>query len=176
MADRINLAQLFVQVAYTPQPRQAVSQLFAQVAYLAAANPAVSTGGAVVNNLTSATLNGSIGKIGEPVATAFGHVLSRTAGVNLANAEVIIDNGAPTGTGAFQSTANNLVSGAKYYYNSYITSSAGTQYGSESSVDLAFVGWQGKISGVQNPAAIHLGNRQVMASGIAKVYIGAKGQ
>jgi len=78
---------------------------------------------------TTATGNGNITALGDPVATQHGHCWNTTGTPTTSDSKT--QNGIPGATGAFTSSLTGLTEGTKYYIRAYVTSDTGTFYGSE---------------------------------------------
>ena len=81
-----------------------------------------------------ATLNGTIESKGDPAYTQRGFVYSVAHSPTLDDATVVNVSG--TNTGAYTYNLNNLEMGSVYYVRAFATSSKGTAYGSEVTLDF----------------------------------------
>jgi hypothetical protein len=97
--------------------------------------PTLSTEAATNRNIAngSATLNGTILTVGDPVYTERGFVYATVHNPTVDDTKKVAVG---TGTGAFSANLTGLEEGHIYYIRAYVTSVAGTVYGNE--VDLDF--------------------------------------
>ncbi|MDR3705760.1 MAG: SBBP repeat-containing protein [Paludibacteraceae bacterium] len=91
--------------------------------------PALTTQAATAVNATTATLNGTITSFGSTSsATAYGFCYSSTNAIPTI-ADVLVNLGATSTTGAYSSPLTSLTPATTYYVRAYATNSYGTSYG-----------------------------------------------
>ncbi len=119
---------------------------------------------------TTATGNGNVTALGDPVATQHGHCWNTTGTPTTSDSKT--ENGVPGATGAFTSALTGLTVGTKYYVRAYATNSVGTVYGNQ----VEFTADRGtvsptdpllRVSGIRRTFWSGLGGRAVYQQEIA---------
>lgn len=95
----------------------------------------VSTSGATNVTPSSATLNGSVLKIGSPAYTEKGFCYSTSPSPSISSTKVTVSG---SGDGDFSSTINGLTYNTTYYYKAYAIQNGGAVYGSEVSFNTGY--------------------------------------
>jgi hypothetical protein len=93
--------------------------------------PAVTTGSATNIGSTGATVSGTLTSLGSTAVTQYGIAWATTA--NPTTADNATTLGATSTLGSFSSALTGLSTGTTYYARAYVTNTAGTAYGSQTS-------------------------------------------
>ena len=118
-------------------------------------DPAVTTQAMSDVVTTTATGNGNVTALGDPVATQYGHCWNTTGNPTTSDSKTAL--GAPGATGAFTSNLTGLTEGTRYYVRSYIITDVGTFYGAQVIFDagLATVSADAATDVVANSATLN---------------------